>query len=67
MNLIDTIMDLFLIEFKKEYGDDAQIENGEKYSILLNDGIAIISYDDGKISIDIIAGEPYRIDFDMGL
>lgn len=65
--MVEELLKLFLAEFHIEFGEDAQIELGERYSILLNDGVAILTYDEGGIHLDVLAGEPYKIDYTLGL
>lgn len=67
MSTIDKAMEYALKEFKKEYGEDARLEDGDEFVTVFNDAVMTISFEDGKLSIKIVAGKPYFVDYDLDL
>lgn len=67
MEEINKAIGLVMKEYKKEYGEDAKIENDEEIVGVLNDGVIIISLTDGNLKVDIKLGKPYRVDFNLDL
>ena len=67
METVDQAIQLALNEFKKEYGKDAKLDDGDRFATVFNDGILIISMEEKTLKLDILAGEPYKVDFDLGL
>jgi hypothetical protein len=64
---VDQAIQIALNEFKKEYGENAKIEDGDEFATVFNDGILVISMENKKLSIKIFAGEPYKVDFNLNL
>jgi hypothetical protein len=52
--------------FKAEYGQDAQLEDGEEFATVFNDGVLVIGLENGKSKVNLFMGEPYKIDFTIG-
>ena len=51
--------------YKEEYGEEAQLEDGESIVGVLNDSTLIITNEDGKTKVAFYLGKPYQIDFNM--
>lgn len=66
MNKIKKAIELALIEHEKEFGKGSKVEKDEEFATVFNDGIIIISYEE-KINIEILAGKPYFVDYDLKL
>lgn len=60
MNKIQEVLEYV----QKKY---APIEDGDEIPVVCNDGIVIISLIDGNLKVNIIAGEPDKLDIDLGL
>jgi transcriptional regulator with XRE-family HTH domain len=60
-------IDLATIEFKKEYGKDATIKEGEKFVTVFNNGVLILSKKKGKIIVKVSLGKPYLVDSTIDL
>ncbi|MPM60233.1 hypothetical protein SDC9_107084 [bioreactor metagenome] len=54
-------------EYKKEYGEDAKLENGDEFVTVFNDGVLIMGLEDTNFNIKFILGEPYKVDFSLGM
>ena len=54
-------------EYKKEFGDDAKLEDGEEFATVFNDGILIIGLEEKTLKLKILAGEPYRVDYNIDI
>jgi hypothetical protein len=50
-----------LSEYKKEFGEDAQLEEGESFVTEFNNCVLIISVEEGTLKTDFIGGKPYRV------
>lgn len=67
MDKLNKAINLALDKFYKEYGTDAKLEDGDEIAAVYNDGVIIISFENNKLGIKVVAGEPYRIDFNLDL
>ena len=54
-------------EYKKEFGQEAQLKNGEAFASLFNNGVLVVSNNNGKIGFHFIGGEPYKIDAELDI
>lgn len=52
-------------EFKKEYGEDAKLENGDEFVTVLNNAVLIISLEDGTLKTKFIGGAPFKVDMTL--
>lgn len=66
MSKISKALKLATEEFKKEYGPDAKLQEGDAIATVFNDGTLIITVENSKLKAQIILGEPYIVDFNMG-
>lgn len=62
MEDIQKAVELAFEAFKKEYGQDARLEDGESFVCVLNNCTLIISMKGGSLKEEFIGGTPYRID-----
>lgn len=67
METIDKAMSMMMEEFKKEYGESETLQDGDEITGVFNDGIVIISLNDGNLKVQVSAGEPYRFDYNLDL
>lgn len=67
MDNINEAVNLAMQAYKDEYGEDAEIENGDEFITVFNDGALIISMEDSHLEIKFILGKPYVVDFKLGL
>lgn len=52
-------------EFRKEFGEDAKLENGDEFVTVLNNAVLIISLEDGKLETKFIGGAPFKVDMTL--
>jgi hypothetical protein len=54
-----------LIEAVWEERGFTEMENGEEFACLFNDGVVVVSFIDHELKVFVILGEPYKIDFTL--
>lgn len=54
-------------EYKKEFGQEAQLKNGEAFASLFNNGVLVVSNNNEKIGFCFTCGEPYKIDEEIDI
>lgn len=67
MDKINKAIGLAMAEFKKDNGEDAKLEDGDEFATVMNDGILIIGLEDHELKVKFLLGEPYKVDFDLGM
>lgn len=67
MILLKEALDLVILQYKKEYGEDAKMEEGEEFATVFNDAVVIIGLKNRKISIKVLAGKPCFVDRNLNL
>lgn len=60
-------VDLALVEFKKEFGEDAKLENGDEFVTVFNNCTLVISLENSNFKTHFIGGEPYRVDMTLSI
>lgn len=53
-------------EYKKEFGQEAQLKNGEAFASLFSNGVLVV-YNNEKIGFYFTVGEPYKIDEEIDI
>lgn len=61
MEETNKIFDLIMQEFRKEYGEDAKLEDGDDVVAEFTNGCVIISVKDGNVDIKILGCSVYKI------
>lgn len=54
-------------EFKKEFGENAKLEEGDEFVTVFNNCTLIISIEDGTLREWFIGGKPYRVDMSLAI
>lgn len=67
MDKVNEAIKMAMEEFHKENGEDAQLEDGDEFATVFNDGILIIGLEDRQLNIKFILGEPFKVDFELGM
>ena len=67
MDNVNEAIKLAMEQFHKENGEDAQLEDGDEFATVFNDGILIIGLEDRQLNIKFILGEPFKVDFELGM
>lgn len=52
-------------EFRKEFGEDAKLENGDEFVTVLNNAVLIISLENGTLKTNFIGGAPFKVDMTL--
>ena len=66
MGNIENILELATAKLKEMYGDDFKFEEDDEFVFSLNNGVLMLSYDDGiKIKIMLDTVIPLDMDFDL--
>jgi hypothetical protein len=68
MDSIGEALEMMFRKFKEEFGDDAQLEEGDEIVAVFNDAVIEISMNPGMdLKVNVMAGKPYIFDFDLNL
>ena len=54
-------------EFRKEFGEDAKLENGDEFVTVLNNAVLIISLENGTLKTNFIGGAPFKVDMTLDI
>jgi hypothetical protein len=66
MGNMENILELATAKLKEMYGDDFKFEKDDEFVFALNNGLLMLSYDDGiKIKIMLDTVIPLDVDFEM--
>lgn len=66
-NTLAKAIDLAFAEFRKEFGDDAKLEELESFVTVFNDGVLELGVEKGEIKINLSLGKPYFVNYDLNL
>ena len=67
MNGLELIVNSAMAKFKEEFGEDAKLEDGDRFVTVYNDAVLIISLENQQLKFDILAGTPYFVDMNLNL
>lgn len=66
MGNMENILELATAKLKEMYGDDFKFEEDDEFAFALNNGVLMLSYDEGiKIKIMLDTVIPLDADFEM--
>ena len=66
MGNMENILELATAKLKEMYGDDFKFEEDDEFVFALNNGVLMLSYDDGiKIKIMLDTVIPLDVDFEI--
>lgn len=54
-------------EFRKEFGEDAKLENGDEFVTVMNNAVLIISLEDDTLKTKFIGGAPFKVDMTLDI
>lgn len=54
-------------EFKKEFGEDAKLEEGDEFVTVLNNAVLIIGLEHGTLKTKFIGGAPFKVDMTLAI
>ncbi len=52
-------------EFRKKFGEDAKLEEGDEFVTVLNNAVLIISLEAGTLKTKFIGGAPFKVDMTL--
>lgn len=67
MDELEQALDSAMEKFKEEFGEDAKLEDGDRFATVYNDAVLIISLENRQLKLDILAGTPYFVDMNLNL
>lgn len=67
MEELKNAIQLAMEQFQAEYGEDSKLEDGDEFVTVFNDAVVIISLENRKLGIKILAGKPYFVDHSLNL
>lgn len=67
MEETNNAIELAMKEFRKQYGADAQLEEGDEFATVFEDGILIIALEEGSLNMKFLLGEPFRVNEKIGI
>lgn len=67
MEKLDRAIGLAMAEFRKEFGEDVKLEDGDEFVTVFNNCCLIISYDKGHLSTKFLGGKPYQVDMTLSI
>ena len=59
-------LSILIDAFKREYGEDEKINDGDIVVFELNDCIVILSLEDAKLKAEVIGDKPIRVNYTTG-
>lgn len=54
-------------EFKKEFGQDVKLEDGDEFVTVFNNATLIVGLEDNTLHTKFIGGSPYRVDMTLAI
>ena len=67
MEDLDKAIGFAIAEFRKEFGKDATLDDGDEFVTIFNNCCLIISLENQKLTTKFIGGKPYRVDMTLGI
>ena len=67
MEELNKAMELALIEFKKQNGEDAELEDGDWIVAEFNNATMFLSLNDGNLDIKLSPDKTLKVDCNIGL
>lgn len=60
-------IELAMEQFRAEFGQDAQLEEGDSFATVFNDAVVIIGLENRQLSVQVLAGKPYFVNHCLNL
>lgn len=67
MEELNRAIGLAMAEFRKEFGEDAKLEDGYTFVTIFNNCCLIISLEDKEIRTEFVSGKPYKVDMTLSI
>lgn len=65
MKQLDEAVGAAFKEFKKEFGEDAKLEEGDEFVTVFNNAVLVIGVEDHVLRTKFIGGKPYKVDMTL--
>ncbi len=62
MDEVKKAIHLVMQELRKEFGEEAQLEEGDDVVTVFNNCVLILSMHQGEIGVQFVGGKPLRVD-----
>lgn len=62
---LDDAVKAAFAEFKKEFGEDVNFEDGDEFVTIFNNATLIVSLEDNTLKTKFIGGKPYKVDMTL--
>ena len=63
---MDDLLLILIDAFKKEFGEDAKINDGDTLVFELNDCTGILSLEDASLKTEVIGNKPIKVNYTTG-
>lgn len=67
MDGINKAIELAMQEFRKEYGEEAKLEEGREFVTIFNNCMLILSLNGNELGVHFIGGKPLRADLTLSI
>lgn len=64
---LDKAVGAAFAEFKKEYGKDVRLEDGEEFVTIFNNAVLIVGVEGNTLKTKFIGGKPYQVDMTLAI
>lgn len=64
---LDEAVSAAFAEFKKEFGLDAKLEDGDEFVTVFNNAVLVISLEGDTLKTHFIGGKPYQVDMTLAI
>lgn len=63
---MDDLLPILIDSFKREFGEDEKINDGDTVVFELNDCTVILSLEDASLKTEVIGDKPIRVNYTTG-
>ncbi len=67
MKQLDEAIGAAFEEFKKEFGKDVKLEEGDEFVTIFNNAVLVIGVEDHTLKTKFIDGKPYKVDMTLAI
>lgn len=64
---LDKAVGAAFAEFKKEYGQDVKLEDGDEFVTIFNNAVLIVGVEGNTLKTKFIGGKPYQVDMTLAI
>lgn len=64
---LDDAVKAAFAEFKKEFGEDTRLEDGDEFVTVFNNAALIVGLEDNTLHTKFVGGKPYRVDMTLAI